>query len=157
MTEKMNYITSEGYEKIVHELTELKNVKRKEISIRIQEAKELGDLSENAEYSEAKNEQSFIEGRIFNLENFIRNVTIIDKKSDGHKSKRIEIGSKITIRSNEGEKTYTIVGSNEADPLKELISNESPMGQTFIGHSVDDEVEVSAPKGKIIYRVVSIS
>ncbi|MFA6197639.1 MAG: transcription elongation factor GreA [Patescibacteria group bacterium] len=157
MTEKMNYITSEGYEKIVQELNELKSVKRKEIANRIQEAKELGDLSENAEYAEAKNEQSFTEGRIFHLENFIRNVTIIDKKAHNHKSKRIEIGSMITIKSGENEATYTIVGSNEADPLKGLISNESPMGQTFIGHSIDDEVQVAAPKGIITYRVISIS
>jgi transcription elongation factor GreA len=157
MSEKMNYITSEGYEKIVQELNGLKNVKRKEIANRIQEAKELGDLSENAEYAEAKNEQSFTEGRIFHLENFIRNVTIIDTKVGSHKGKRVEIGSKIVISSSEGEKSYTIVGSNEADPINGLISNESPMGQTLIGHSVDDEIEVSAPKGTIKYRVVNIS
>ena len=157
MTDKMNYITNEGYEKIFEELKWLKDVKRKEIANRIQEAKELGDLSENAEYAEAKNEQSFTEGRIFHLENFIRNVTIIDTKIGSHKGKRVEIGSKIVIRSDDGEKVYTIVGSNEADPIKGLISNESPMGQTFIGHSVDDEVEVSAPKGTIKYHVVNIS
>jgi transcription elongation factor GreA len=157
MTEKKNYITSEGFEKVVQELDELKNVKRKEIANRIQEAKELGDLSENAEYAEAKNEQSFIEGRIFHLENFVRNATIIDKKSGNHKSKRVEIGSQIIIRSDEGEKKYTIVGSNEADPLRGLISNESPMGQTFIGHAVDDKVEVRVPKGVITYQIVAIS
>lgn len=155
--EKKNYVTSEGHEKLIQELNELKNVRRKEIANRIQDAKELGDLSENAEYAEAKNDQAFIEGRIIQLETLLRDITIIDKKPSKSKNKTIEIGSKIVLQSDAGEVTYTIVGSNEADPPQGLISNESPIGQAFIGRKQGDQVKIIVPKGTVVYTVLDIS
>lgn len=147
------YITKEGLEKLKSELKELKLVKRKEIAIRIQEAKELGDLSENAEYSEAKTEQAFIEGRINELENTLKNAVVITENS---KSQEVKVGSSLKVLTNGNEKYLTIIGSNEANPSQGLISNESPLGQALLGHKVDDLVEVAAPAGLVKYKIVSI-
>lgn len=148
------YVTQEGLEKLKLELKELKTVKRKEVANRIQEAKELGDLSENAEYSEAKDEQGFIEGRIIELENTIKNASVI---SAAPNSDIVQVGSTVTLDTESGAKTYTIVGSNEADPLKGLISNESPLGQAFIGTRVGEMIEIKVPKGMVKYKVVAVS
>ncbi|MBU0707426.1 transcription elongation factor GreA [Patescibacteria group bacterium] len=157
MTDKTEYITKEGYDKLIKELDMLKNVKRKEIANRIQEAKELGDLSENAEYAEAKNEQSFTEGRIIQLDNLLKNVTLIEDKT---KSKTVcdivEVGSKIKLESDGSITEYTIVGSNEADPDKGFISNESPLGDAFLGRKLNDAVEIDVPAGKVTYVITHI-
>ncbi len=147
------YVTKEGLEKLRTELKELKTVKRKEISLRIQEAKEFGDLSENAEYSEAKTEQGFTEGRIIEIENIIKNAMVIADEVAGG---LVQVGSTVTVESDTGKRTYTIVGSNESDPTTGLISNESPLGQAFIGHKVGDEVEVKVPSGTATYRVLAL-
>ncbi len=147
------YLSQEGFEKLKKELHELKTIKRKEIIERIETAKELGDLSENAEYADAKEEQSFIEGKIMELEEMVNNAVIIEKDQ---KSGWVSIGSIIKIKSNGEEKEYTIVGSNEADPVHGKISNESPLGQAFLGKRVGDEVEVTVPKGIIKYRIIEI-
>lgn len=147
------YITKEGLEKIKAELKEIKLVKRKEIAVRIQEAKELGDLSENAEYSEAKTEQAFIEGRIIELENILKNAEVITEVS---KSPEVKIGSSLTVMTDSGKKILTIIGSNEANPSNGLISNESPLGQALLGHRVDDVIEVVVPVGVVKYKIVSI-
>ncbi|MDP3965110.1 MAG: transcription elongation factor GreA [bacterium] len=155
MADKTEYITAEGLQKLKKELDELKNVKRKEIADRIQEAKELGDLSENAEYADAKNEQSFIEGRIIQLENLLKNVTIIsDTKKK--KSEVVQVGSKIELSTNGNTLKYTIVGSNEAEPEKGLISNESPLGQAFLGRGVGEMVQISVPAGTVEYKILHI-
>ncbi|MBI5465943.1 MAG: transcription elongation factor GreA [Candidatus Kerfeldbacteria bacterium] len=147
------YVTKEGLQKLKEELKELKTVKRKEIAWRIQEAKELGDLSENAEYAEAKNEQAFIEGRIIEIENMLKNVAVITSgQADGF----VRVGSTITLKYDSSERQYTIVGSNEADPSKGLISNESPLGQAFLGCKVGDTVDVKVPAGVVKYKIVAI-
>lgn len=148
-----SYVTKEGLEKLKLELKELKTSKRKEIASRIQEAKELGDLSENAEYAEAKTEQAFIEGRIIEIENLLKNATVIG----GETGKGVvQVGSAVTFNGPDGERKYTIVGSNEANPAQGLISNESPLGQAFLGSKVGDKVEVRLPKGAVHYVVKSI-
>ena len=148
------YLTKDGLEKLKSELKELKTVKRKEIAGRIQDAKELGDLSENAEYAEAKDQQAFTEGRIVELENTIKNAQVISDENTGGV---VHIGSTIKLSSDAGDKQYTIVGSNEANPPQGLISNESPLGQAFIGRKVGDTVEVKVPKGTVRYKILSVS
>lgn len=153
--QKQTYITEEGLNKLKEELDILKNTKRKEIANRIKEAKELGDLSENAEYQEAKEEQSFVENRVLELESIIRNVNLIKKDK---KASAVVVGSTIEVEKDGGDKfTYTIVGSSEADPAKGLISNESPIGMAFLGKKVGEEAEVSAPSGAIKFKVIKIS
>ncbi|OGY85917.1 MAG: transcription elongation factor GreA [Candidatus Kerfeldbacteria bacterium RIFOXYA2_FULL_38_24] len=151
---KTLYVTKEGLKKIEDEITELKSVRRKEISERIKEAKELGDLSENAEYQEAKEEQAVVEAHILELEQKIKNCEIIAHRKN---TKVVQIGSKVSMKDNKKNlMSYTIVGSSEADPLKLLISNESPLGQTCIGKNVGDKLEVATPNGKTIYTIESV-
>lgn len=151
-------ITKEGLKNLKEELEYLKTVKREEIAARLKEAISYGDLSENAEYEEAKNEQAFMEGRILELEQKIKNAKIIAEKHDG--SHVVEIGSRVTIanKTERGEpETFTIVGSTEADPLHGKISNESPIGHALLGHERGDVVEVRVPAGKFKYEVVKIA
>jgi len=155
MNNQNTFLTKEGLEKLKNELDELKNVKRKEISNRIREAKELGDLSENAEYSEAKNDQSFTEGRILEIESILRNATIIKKKTSS--SGKVEVGSKIKFDDDGKVKEYFIVGSNEADPIEGKISNESPLGQAFIGKESGDIIEIKVPNGVKKFKIITIS
>ncbi len=157
MADKKTYITSEGFVKLKKELDDLKNIKRKEIADRIQDAKELGDLSENAEYAEAKNEQSFVEGRIAQLENLLKNVTIIDNSSIVQgKDNTVHVGCNVELEAHNKKLSYTIVGSNEADPEKGFISNESPLGQAFLGHKIGEQIEIEVPSGKVIYKILGI-
>lgn len=157
MGDKKTYITKEGFEKLKKELDELKNTKRKEIADRIQDAKELGDLSENAEYAEAKNEQAFVEGRIAQIDNLLKNVTIIDSTVIGQGGGTIvRVGSRVELSCDNKVLTYTIVGSNEAEPDNGFISNESPLGQAFLGHRVNEEIEIAVPAGTVKYKILSI-
>ena len=153
MTNQKQFVTKEGLEKLLEELDELKNVKRKEISERISEAKEHGDLSENAEYIEAKDEQAFAESRIIELEEIVKNSEIISHKKN---SSCVQIGSTVKCENQDGKFTYTIVGSSEADPSKSLISNESPIGKSFLDKCINDEVAVKTPNGEIVYKIVNI-
>jgi transcription elongation factor GreA len=153
MEAKPYYISKEALEELKKELNYLKNVKRREIAERIKEAKALGDLSENAEYQEAKTAQSENEGRIAELEDLIRRAVVIKKHAV---SERVWIGSTIKVRSGTKFRTFTIVGSEESDPEKGLISNESPLGKAFLGKKVNDEVEVSTPSGKVKYKIIAI-
>ena len=146
------YVTQEGLEKLKKELQELKTVRRKEVAGRIERAKDMGDLSENAEYSEAKDEQGFIEGRIIELESMIPNAVIIEHIETGCCS----VGSTVRVSAAGKEKEYTIVGANEADPLAGRISNESPLGIAFLGKCAGDTVEVKVPSGKIVYSIISV-
>lgn len=148
------YVTKDGLQRLKDELKNLKTVKRKEISSRIQEAKELGDLSENAEYSEAKTEQAFIEGRIIELENILKNAVLISDEATGG---IVQVGCTVKVKSEAGDLSYTIVGSNEASPAKGFISNESPMGQALLGRKVGDTVEIKIPAGVVKYQIISVS
>lgn len=147
------YFSEEGLEKLKVELEELKTAKRHEIAARLEHAKSLGDLSENAEYQEAKEEQSLLESRIVELEEILRNAVII--KKDAY-STLVQVGSTVSVASKHGEENFTIVGSEEADPKLGMISNESPLGKTFLGRKVGDTVEVKTPDGTFSYSIVSI-
>lgn len=147
-------LTPEGLKKIQDELKELKEVKRKQISERIQEAKEHGDLSENAEYHEAREEQSFMEGRILELENILTNSIIMDNSAD--QEQIVKIGTQILLEKDGQDITYTIVGSTEADPTNNLISCDSPLGQSLIDKITGDEFIVTTPKGDIKFKIKSI-
>ncbi|HBV33616.1 TPA: transcription elongation factor GreA [Patescibacteria group bacterium] len=153
MTDNTAYVTKEGLAKLTQELADLKKA-RKEIAIRIQDAKELGDLSENAEYSEAKNAQAFNEGRIIDIENILKNAEVID--NGGSVSGEARVGSKVRVQTAGQEKVFSIVGSNEASPSAGFISNESPLGQALIGKKVGDTASVQVPKGKIIYKIIKV-
>lgn len=150
---KKHLLTADGLEKLKKELQHLINHRRKEIIERIQEAVAHGDLSENADYAQAKEEQSFIEGRIQELEEIIKNSEII--KSPGGKS-MVSIGSTVKVKVNGDDRTYTIVGSNEANPAEGRISNESVVGQKLIGARPGQKIEVETPGGKIQYEITEI-
>ena len=146
-------ITQDGYNKLKEEHDYLSMVKRKEIAERIERAKELGDLSENAEYSEAKDAQALNEGRIIELSSILKNVTIVDKVAD---SEHIVMGSTVVVKVDNKEKQYTIVSFNEADPLNGFISNESPLGVAFIGKRKGENVEVETPRGLMHYKIIKV-
>lgn len=146
-------ISQEGYDKLRDEMIFLSTVKRKEIAERIERAKELGDLSENAEYSEAKDAQALNEGRILELTNTLKNVTVVQSKKSRDK---VVMGSKITVKTDKNEKQYTIVSFNEADPLNGKISNESPLGVAFLERKKGDSVEVETPRGIVKYKILKI-
>ncbi len=148
------FITEEGLEKLKEELNYLKTEKRQEISRRIQAAKELGDLSENAEYSEAKEQQALNEGKVAEIEETIKNAQTIN---NNRKSSVVNVGSTITVKNGGGERTFTIVGSNEANPSEGKISNETPLAISFLGHKANDKIKVETPKGKVEYKIMSIS
>ena len=156
MAEKKNILTYEGLRKLEEELEDLKVVKRKEISQKIKEAREQGDLSENAEYDAAKDEQRDIEARIEELEKILKNAEVVDE--DEVDLDTINIGCKVRILDVEfnEELEYKIVGSTEANSLKGKISNESPVGKALIGHKAGDEVVVETQAGSITYKVLEI-
>ncbi len=153
MTQQIHYFSQEGLDKIKEELHDLKTKKVKETSDKIESAKALGDLKENAEYHSAKEEMAFIQGRIREIEEILKNVKIIEETSGGD---RVRIGSTIEVDSKTGPRTYRIVGSAEADPINGLISNESPMGKAFLGCEKGEDVEVETPGGVAYYKVLHI-
>jgi len=155
MAEKKILLTQDGYDKLVEKLEYLKSVRRIEISERLKAAIALGDLSENSEYDDAKNEQGRLEAEIRELEAKINSSDIIHGVSAGD---TISIGSKIVIRETDSDETetYMIVGSTEADPDDGKISNESPIGAALIGHSAGEVVQIHAPVGVIEYEIVKI-
>ncbi len=148
-----HFLTKEKYEDLKVELENLKKEGRIEIAERLKKAKEYGDLSENAEYSEAKEAQFKIEFRIVELENILRNSAII-KKATGKTT--VDIGSVIEVEKGSKNFNYTIVGSKEVDPKQKFISNESPLGKAFIGKKAGDTVEVQTPKGKTKYKILKV-
>lgn len=146
-------ISQEGYNKLQDELIYLTSEKRKEIADRIERAKDLGDLSENAEYSEAKDAQALNEGRVLELTNILKNVTVVQHEDS---CDQVIMGSKVTVNVNDKEKQYTIVSFNEADPLNGKISNESPIGVAFLHKKKGDSVEVETPRGLVKYKILKI-
>ena len=161
MAGKQVILTQEGLEKLEQELEELKSVKRKEIAEKIKVALSFGDLSENSEYDEAKNEQAIMVARIADIEVTLKNVKVIDESELSNEN--IHIGSKVEVRVNNPRtgKTdvynYKIVGSNEADPLSGNISDESAVGKALLGHGIGDKIEVEVPAGMMEYEVLAIS
>lgn len=155
MADKRVLLTEEGLKKLEDKLDYLKSVKRIEIAERLKAAIDLGDLSENSEYEDAKNEQAFLEGEIIDLETKIRNSDII--QSNGG-SDVVQMGQKVVIKDLEfdEEMTYSIVGSAEADPTEFRISNESPVGAAIIGQKVGSTVEVHVPAGVLQYKIMEI-
>lgn len=149
----VRFITKEGLKKLKDEFDERRNKLRQEIAQAIKEAKEQGDLSENAEYAEAKSQQNENESRIAELEMIIKNSQVVEKDDT---QKGAQIGSVVKVKFNKNEMDFYIVGSNEADPANFKISNESPLGKAFMGHDAGDTVKVSTPKGVIEYKIVSV-
>ena len=154
---KQVLLTSEGLQKLQDELEHLKTVRRKENTEAIKRALSFGDLSENSEYDEAKNEQAEIERRISEIETMLNNAKVIDE--DNIDTDVVSIGSKVTVKDVEEneEEEYLIVGSTEADPMSGKISDESPVGAALLGHRIGETVLVEAPMGKIEYLVMKIS
>lgn len=149
-----NYISEEGLEKLKKELEELKTIQRPEVIDRIANARELGDLSENAEYHEAREKQSFIEGRVLELESLIKNAVIVKNSN----SNQVGIGSTVHASCDNGAIVkYTIVGHSEADPASGKISHASPMGRAFIGKTVGDEFELKVPAGILKCKIDKVS
>ncbi|EJL39069.1 transcription elongation factor GreA [Brevibacillus agri] len=157
MSEKEVFLTPEGLTKLEQELEDLKTVKRKEVAARIKEAISFGDISENSEYEEAKNEQAFIEGRILTLEKMLRKATIITNEDVD--TGVVSVGSRVKLKDLEyGDIVdYTIVGSAESDPMNNKISNESPVGQALLGKSKGAIVDVNVPAGVIQYEILDIN
>jgi transcription elongation factor GreA len=155
--EKEVILTHDGLRKLEVELEFLKTQKRREVADRIKQAIEFGDISENSEYEDAKNEQAFIEGRIITLEKMLRNVRVIDD-SERTANDQVMLGCTVVIRDIEyaDEVQYTIVGSAEADPGSNRISNESPVGKAVLGQMKGSVVEVTVPVGVLRYEIVDI-
>ena len=153
--EKEIYLTSEGFLKLEEELDELKKVKRPEIIIAIKEARALGDLSENAEYSSARETQAKMEARIKEIEYTLEHATIIENSNDG----KIRVGSVVTIKyiEDDEEEEYSIVGTNETDPFENKISNESPIAAAIMGKKEGDIVAVESPNGSFDVKILKVA
>lgn len=156
MAEKKYVMTYEGVKKLEDELEYLKTTKRKEITERIKVALGYGDLSENSEYDEAKNDQAFVEGRIMQLENMLKNATVVDETDVS--TEIVSVGSIVKVKDYDfdEEVEFTIVGSAEADPMENKISNESPVGRGLVGQKVGAIVEIPVPDGISKYEILEI-
>jgi transcription elongation factor GreA len=154
--DKTHILTKDGFEKLQLELEDLKNNKRPEISERIKSAMALGDITENAEYEEAKKDQAFIEGRIQYLESILTDAQVIDESDVDHSE--VNIGCKVALVNldTNTDLTVTIVGSYEAKPEENKISNVSPLGQELLGHAPGDIVRIKTPSGPVKYRIIKI-
>lgn len=150
-------LTKDGLEKLENELNHLRTVKRKDVAARIKEAISFGDITDNSEYEDAKNEQAFIEGRIITLEKMLRRARLLEK--DANSDCQVSLGSTIVLKDVDlgKEYEYTIVSTAEADPTEKKISNESPVGKALLGHTAGDQIEVKVPAGTFNYRIESIS
>jgi transcription elongation factor GreA len=142
-------LTPEGLEKLKQEIVHLQTEKRREVAERIKEAREFGDISENSEYDDAKNEQAMLESRIATLEDKLRSASVIEKSQLG--SDVVRVGSTVTVTDPKKGRTltYSIVGSTEADPKENKLSNESPVGKALLGHKLGDTVSVALPNGSV--------
>lgn len=153
------FLTAEGAAELRKELEDLISVKRPQLAERLRDAITQGDLSENADYSDAKEQQAFLEGRIQYLENVLRTATIIEESNEADRApKEVQLGSEVTIQA-EGEdpETYRIVGAAEADPRNGKISNESPMGAALLGRRKGDKVRVQTPGGEWVVKITKIA
>lgn len=149
------FLTKDGLKKLEEELKDLKNNKLPKLVKRVAVARDNGDLSENAEYSSAREELSFLEGRVEELEDILAHAKLIKQTANNGK-KQVALGSQITVKINNGEHIFTIVGEWEADPMAKKISHDSPLGKALLGKKEGERVEVEAPAGKVIYEIVKI-
>ncbi|HHY35932.1 MAG TPA: transcription elongation factor GreA [Firmicutes bacterium] len=156
MSDKEIILSPEGKRTLEQELNYLKTVRRREIAERIKAAREFGDLAENAEYDNAKNEQGFVEARILSLENILRHARVASNDGAGEV---VSLGATVKVEDLASGNIYdfTIVGSHEADPAKKKISNESPVGKALLGQKVGDVVQVNVPMGLVKYKIISIN
>lgn len=153
MTQQPTYLTPEGEKKLKAELAELSGPRREELAQRLRSAIQMGDLSENADYHKAKEDQAFLEGRIQEIEYLLRNVVIIEKAA----TDVVSVGNTVTVQEdNYDPETYYLVGAKEADPRNGRISNESPLGRALMDHKVGDVVEAETPGGKIKFKILKI-
>lgn len=149
---KQVQLTKDGFESLKHELEALVDVKRPKLVDRLSNARIQGDLMENSDYHNAKDELEFLDGRIEELEGVLKNAVILN----GNKNGGVSVGTKVTIKTNGQTHDYFIVGEWEADPMKKKISHTSPLGQALIGKRVGEKVEVEAPAGKVVYEIVAV-
>ena len=156
MDSKKIYLTKEGLEELRKEYTDLTKVKRPQTVQRLTDARNQGDLSENAEYVAAREELSFIDGRIDELEELLKQVVLISEPTGKTSDTAVALGSEVTVKIDGKKEVYRVVGEWEADPTEKKISHESPLGKALIGKKVGEQVEVEAPAGKIAYTVVQI-
>ena len=155
MTQRQRYLTPEGHNQLQQELDVLRTVRRPDVAARIHQATESGGTVDNAEYEEVKNEQSFVEGRIRDLEDILSNATIVERSPDSED--RVQFGSSVTVKPQKGSsRHYLLVGSAEAKPLEGKISNESPVGQALLNRRVGDVVEAATPSGVQTLTIVAI-
>jgi transcription elongation factor GreA len=157
LNDKEIILTRDGLKKLEDELDELKTVHRREVNERIRQAKEFGDISENAEYEDAKQEQAFVEGRVLKLEAMIRNARIIDQSD--FVADAVHLGATVKVKELTSNKSFefTIVGSAEADPKNARLSNESPVGAALMGHKNGETVDVATPRGTMKYKIEAIN
>ena len=154
MSKQQTFLTREGYQRLDQELNYLRTARRQQVARRLHDALTEGDLLENAELEDARNEQAFVEGRILTLEILLHDAVIIE---EGGPRDTVGLGSRVTVAEGDGPpETYHVVGSAEADPIQGLISNESPLGQALMGRKVGDTAEVNAPDGVLVFEIVGI-
>jgi len=152
MAEEKVYLTQEGLTKLKEEYDQLVNVRRKEVAEKLQKARELGDVSENAAYDAARDEQAFVEGRISELDSTLKRVEVVEESKAG----KVAVGSTVRVHLDGEEQEFRIVSAVEADPTAGKISHESPLGQSLLGKKVGEKIQVEAPAGKLIYHVLEI-
>lgn len=155
MDDKKIYLTREGLEDLKKEYDQLAKIKRPDVLTRVSQARDLGDLSENAEYSAAREELSFIDGRIDELEELLRQAEVISSTKGGKSG--VALGSTVALNVKGKKEIFTVVGEWEADPKERKISHESPLGKALMGRKIGEKVEVEAPAGKLVYTISSIS
>lgn len=156
MDKKQVFVTKEGLEELKNEFNELKDEKRPQVLERVSQARAMGDLAENSEYTAAREELSLIDGRIEELGELLKKVTLIEEKHSGKDSGKVQMGSVVTVAVNGKKEMFTVVGEWEADPHEKKISHESPLGQALMGKSIGQKIEVEAPAGKIHYTITGI-
>lgn len=156
--DKKIYLTQTGLDDLKKEHEALLKGKRPDVVQRLSSAREMGDLSENAEYTAAREELAFIDGRIEELEGLLKQVVLINHNNHkGNNAGAVDLGSEVTVEIKGRKEVFTVVGEWEADPALKKISHESPLGKALLGKTVGDEIEVDAPAGKMIYTIVSVS
>jgi transcription elongation factor GreA len=157
MDKKKVFVTKEGLEELKRELDALNNEKRPQVLERVSAARSMGDLSENSEYTAAREELSLMDGRIEELAEIIKSANLIEENHTSGKGAKVELGSSITVSINGKKEEFNLVGEWEADPKAKKISHESPLGKALMGKAIGEKVEVEAPAGKVLYTIVSIS
>lgn len=156
-TKKTIFVTKQGLEELKAELHDLEKEKRPQVLERVSQARAMGDLSENSEYTAAREELSLIDGRIEELTDMLKRVKIIDEEKASKKTNAVQLGSTVTVKINGKKEVFEVVGEWEADPQEKKISHESPLGKALLGKTLNETVEVEAPAGKILYHIVDIS